>query len=218
MLIQSLRSKLYFVTPDPPPETRELCALVRAAVQGGVGIVQYRAKGRTTAQMLRDAAALLQVLRRVSVPLIINDRADVALAVGADGVHVGQDDMPVDVTRRLMGPKAIIGATCRSLAQATEAEAHTASYVSIGPVFATTTKPELAPVGAELIGQVRLRITIPICAIGGITPLNMAELAPVNPDLVAVVTAISTAPDPQEAAQELSDAIREQLRTRPMVP
>lgn len=167
MQIHALKSRLYYLTPDPTPETSELCALVQQAVEGGVGMVQYRAKGLSTARMLCDARALLAFLRPARVPLLINDRLDVALAACADGVHVGQDDMPVEVARRMMGPRAIIGVTCKTLAQAAAAQRHAASYVSVGPVFPSPTKPTLPAIGLERLSQTRLQVSLPICAIGG---------------------------------------------------
>jgi len=203
MEIISLKSKIYFITPDPPPDTAALCALVREVIRGGAGMIQYRAKATTTARMVQDAAALLELTRPAGVPLLINDRVDVALAVGADGVHVGQEDMPVDISRRIMGPKAIIGASCSTLAEAVAAERNTASYVAFGPVFHSPTKPDLPAIGLDPIMRARNNISVPICVIGGITADNIAQLQPVNPELVAVVSCISEAPNPRAATREL---------------
>jgi len=216
--IVSLKSKIYFITPDPLPDTQALRALVKGVIRGGVGIVQYRAKGLSTAQMVQDAAALVQLTRPAGIPLIINDRLDVALAVGADGVHVGADDMPVDISRRIMGPRAIVGVTCERLDDALEAERHAASYVAFGPIFASPTKSELPPIGLELIEQARSRVSLPICAIGGINASNLSQLTPVNPDLVAIVSAIAGADDPSEATRELVELANQHLPHRIVGP
>ena len=196
-------SPIYYVTPGGLPEPARLVALVREVLRARVGVVQYRAKEATTQRMYEDTRALLAVTRLARVPLIVNDRVDVALAAGADGVHVGQTDLPVAVARRLMGPYAVLGVTVDTVEQARQAERDGASYVAVGPVFPSPTKPECPAIGPASVAAMRGAVQIPVCAIGGITAENLAALADAAPDLVAVISAINEAPNPGMAAREL---------------
>jgi len=204
-----LRSKVYYLTPADPVPQHELLARVRTVLNAGVGAVQYRAKDRTTAAMVQEAKALVDLTRAVGVPLIVNDRVDVALAVGADGIHVGQEDMPVADTRRLMGPYAIVGVTAPDPLQARQAEQAVATYVSCGPVFASLTKPDKPPVGPEAVQRLQNAISVPVCAIGGINEETIYQLADVNPALIAICAAINDAPDPGQAARRLVELAEE---------
>lgn len=196
-------SPIYYLTPGEATPTARLVDLVREVLRARVGVVQYRAKNATTRQMYEDTRALLAVTRPARVPLIVNDRVDVALAAGADGVHVGQTDLPVAVTRRLIGPYAVLGVTVENTEQARQAERDGASYVAVGPVFPSPTKPEYAAIGPASVAEMRNAVRIPVCAIGGITAENLAALEVAAPDLVAVVSAINDAPSPGAAAREL---------------
>ena len=196
-------SPIYYLTPSELPEPARLVALVREVLRARVGVVQYRAKDTTTRRRYEDAVALLALTRPARVPLIINDRVDVALAAGADGVHLGQSDLPVAVARRLLGPYAVLGVTVANADQARQAEREGASYVAVGPVFPSPTKPEYPAVGPASVAAMRRAVAIPVCAIGGITADNLPALADAAPDLVAVISAINDAPDPAAAAREL---------------
>ncbi len=207
-MIKGLRSKLYYLTPAQATPRNELLALVATVLSAGVGIVQYRAQDRTTARMVQEAEALLHLTRRAGVPLIINDRVDVALAVGADGVHIGQEDMSPPYARRLLGPYAIIGVTAPEVALARRAE-QVATYISCGPVFASPTKPDKPPVGPAAVQQVQNAVSLPVCAIGGINEETIYQLAEVNPALVAVASAINDAPHPGRAARQLVELCEE---------
>ncbi len=206
MPLPCLKSKLYFILPAGLP-TPELLRLVEAAVSGGVGMVQYREKAKPTRQMIEEAVRILQLTRPASVPLIINDRADVALAVEAEGVHVGQEDMPVAAARRLLGPCAIVGATTPDAQSVEIAEREGASYAAIGPIFTSPTKPEKAAVGIEAVHRTQQVTRLPVCAIGGINETNIRELVPENVALYAVVSAISSADDPEAATARLVSTI-----------
>ncbi|MCD6352432.1 MAG: thiamine phosphate synthase [Armatimonadetes bacterium] len=196
MLSHVLRSRLYAITPVNLAGTGELADFVKALVAGGVGLIQYRAKGLTARQMVEDCQRILHITRPARVPLLVDDRVAVALAVGAEGVHVGVTDMPVAYTRRLMGPHAIVGATTQTPELARQAEQGGASYVSVGPMFATPTAPEKTPVGPQRIAEVRAACKLPVCAIGGITDYDTLEqVALARPDLVAVVRALAEAED-----------------------
>ena len=210
-MITTIRSRVYFITPAETRTTSEIVELVRAAVQGGAGLIQYRVKGCPTSHMIQQAQALVRITRPAHVPLIINDRVDVALAVGADGVHVGAEDMPPAFTRRLMGPHAIVGVTAPELAQAHAAERDAATYVSCGPIFASPTKPEKAPVGVLRLLRLREALSVPVCAIGGITEETLPALAQANPSLVAVSSAIAQADDPRRTTRRLVELAEQYL-------
>ncbi len=170
-------------------------------------MVQLRLKGATTRQWVSLAEAVLAACRREGIPLIINDRVDVCLAVGANGVHLGQDDMPVRIARRLLGPAAVIGATTQTPRLAGAAQAAGASYVAVGPMFRSPTKPEKEPIGPGRAFEVKNAVSVPVCAIGGIGQGNILEVAAAGADLFAVVSAIAEAEAPAEAAQALANAL-----------
>jgi len=202
MPLPCLKSKLYFILPAGLASP-ELLRLVEAAISGGVGMIQYREKAKPARQMIEEAVRILQLTRPASVPLIINDRTDVALAAEAEGVHVGQEDMPVAMARRLLGPCAIVGATTPDAQSVEIAEREGASYVAIGPIFASPTKPGKAAVGVEAVHRTQQITRLPVCAIGGINEMNIRELVPENVGLYAVVSAISSADDPQASTARL---------------
>ena len=207
-------SPIYYVTPGELPEPARLVALVREVLRARVGVVQYRAKEATTQRMYEDTRALLAVTRPTRVPLIVNDRVEVALAVGADGVHVGQEDLPANVVRRMMGPAAIVGVTADEPRLARQAERNGASYVACGAIFPSPSKPEEGVIGVAGARAVQQAVSIPVCVIGGITAENLPQLRPVDPELVAVIAAINDAPAPGQAAAELVELCRTQLPPR----
>jgi thiamine-phosphate pyrophosphorylase len=186
-----------------------LAELARLVAAGGATLVQLRDKQSDTRAMVAEARAIKSALAPLHVPLIINDRVDVALAAQADGVHVGQDDMAVADARRLLGPGAIIGLSIKTLAQAEEAPVDLLDYVGIGGVFATTSKDNtsapIGPPGLARIAEVfrRRAPKFPLCAIAGIDATNAASAIAAGADGVAVISALSLARDPQAAAREL---------------
>ncbi len=197
--------RLYLVADvDITPRDGISSSLVEEAVRGGVTMVQLRAKGLETREFLELATRMASVLKRRAIPLIINDRVDIALACGADGVHLGQDDMTPDKARELLGSSKIIGVSVNTLKEAQEAERLGADYVGLGPIYATSTKdtelPVLGPEGIRRIGQ---KIGIPIIAIGGISASNAADVMKAGAAGIAVVSAILGAPDTRLAAAEL---------------
>ncbi|HOW86890.1 MAG TPA: thiamine phosphate synthase [Candidatus Aminicenantes bacterium] len=206
---------LYLVADAGYAAGRDLAGLVDAAVDGGVTIVQLRAKslgGAAFAALASDVAARLA---RRGVPLLINDRVDVALACGAAGVHLGQDDLPVAAARRLLGPRGIIGLSVNTAEEARRAERDGADYVGAGPAFATSTKQtELAVLGPAGIGRIKAAVRLPVVAIGGIGAAGAAEMAAAGADGVAVVSAILGAPDARRAAEELKRAFEIQPKRR----
>ena len=184
-------------------------ALARAVAAGGATVLQLRDKEDTTRVMIARAKAIIAALAGSGVPVLVNDRVDVALATSAAGVHLGQEDMPAKAARRLLGEKAIVGITVRSEAEAREAPLDFADYVGVGGVFSTVSKDNTTdPIG--LAGLTRLaailrrrRPGIPIVAIAGITAANAADIVAAGADGVAVISALAKAKDPKAAAQEL---------------
>jgi thiamine-phosphate pyrophosphorylase len=199
---------LYLVADVDFAAGRDLAYLAGEAVLGGVTIVQLRAKGSGTREFLELAVRMAAVLKKRSVPLIINDRADIAMACGADGVHLGQDDMPLDKARQLLGKSKIIGVSANTLKEARDAERQSADYIGLGPIYATSTKDTDLPVlGPEGIRRIRKKIGIPIIAIGGINAGNAAEVRKAGAAGLAVVSAILGTPDPRSAAANLKKAL-----------
>lgn len=197
-----LNSRIYFITPAGM-EKNHLLKLVEAAVAGGAGMIQYREKDKSARQMIDEVCGLLELCRPARVPVIVNDRVDVALAAGADGVHLGVDDMPLDMARRLLGPEPIIGATTPTTELVKAAETQGASYVAIGAIFPSPTKPEKAAVGREVIARAKAATGLPVCAIGGINGENIGLIAGEKIALYAVLSAISGAADPQATTADL---------------
>jgi thiamine-phosphate pyrophosphorylase len=192
------------VTDRRAAGSRDLLDIVRAAIAGGTSIVQLREKDADTRAMLEMGRALLDLTRPAGIPLIVNDRIDVALALDAEGVHVGQDDMPADIARRLIGPDRILGVSAETEAQAREAEASGADYLGVGTVFATPSKADTgAPIGLEGLRAIAQASSVPILAIGGISAENTAAIAAAGAHGVAVISAIISANDPQAAARTL---------------
>jgi len=200
--------RLCLVTDSALCGERGVLAVVEAAARGDVSCVQLREKALDTRAFVERARALKALLAPRGVPLIINDRVDVALACGADGVHVGQSDMPPQDVRRLM-PRALIGLSIEALAQLPAAELAPVDYYGISPVFATGTKADAAPaLGLEGLREIRARTARALVAIGGIHAGNAAAVMAAGADGLAVVSALCAAPDPAAAARLLRDSMR----------
>jgi len=183
-------------------------AVVAAAVAGGATMVQLRDKRGTTREQLQAARRLQALLGPLDIPLIINDRVDIALAVDADGVHVGQDDMPAEEARRLIGPERILGLTLRTEAQARVLDAATVDYAGVGPIRPTTTKADaLAPRDVAGFAEFRRLVPVPTVAIGGIVPDLAGPLLRAGADGIAVAAAIAGAADPAAAARCFAQSI-----------
>jgi thiamine-phosphate pyrophosphorylase len=199
---------------------RALDELARLAVVGGATLIQLRDKHGSTRRMIEEARAIRAALAGTGVPLVINDRVDVALVAQADGVHVGEDDMRVEDARRLLGPKAIIGLSIKTVALAEAAPIDALDYVGVGGVYATTSKDNPnRPIGLgglrDIVAAFRARKRdLPICGIAGIDAGNGRDVIAAGADGVAVISALSMNPDPQAAARELRGIVDAALAQR----
>jgi thiamine-phosphate pyrophosphorylase len=186
-------SGYYFITDEKLSKAGALRD-IQAAVAAGVRVVQYRSKTSDTGKMQQEALALKKICRRVA--FIINDRIDIALAVNADGVHVGQEDMPCPIARDLLGPKKIIGVTVHTVAQALQAEKDGANYLGVGPIFETATKKDAGePTGIQLLREIKKQSKLPLAAIGGITLENAPSVIAAGADAICAISAVVTRED-----------------------
>ena len=200
--------RLYLVTDQPSLKGRTLIDVVRAAVQGGVTCVQLREKHANSRDFYAQAVALMDLLRPLNVPLIINDRLDIALACGAHGVHLGQSDLPVHAARKMLPPEVFIGWSVETLEEVAQSAALPVDYLGVSPVFATPTKTDTAtPWGLEGLQRVRALTPLPLVAIGGIHLHNATQVIQAGADSLAVVSAICSADDPRAASRQLRELI-----------
>lgn len=203
---------LYLVTDRGLSLGRKTVNIVAAAVRGGITCVQLREKELSTREFIAEARAVKALLAGLErhIPLIINDRLDVALAVEADGVHLGQNDMPISYARRIAGDTLIIGISVESVQDAVTAEAAGADYLGISPVFATPTKSDTAaPLGLTGVQAIRAAVSLPLVGIGGINQTNAAAVLQAGANGVAVVSAIVAASCPRSAAAALYQQIKQ---------
>jgi thiamine-phosphate pyrophosphorylase len=197
-------SGLYAVTPEWG-DTGRLLQAVGLCLEGGVRWVQYRNKGGDVAQQHEQASELLALCRRFGARLIVNDNLRLADLIDADGVHLGKDDASVREARIILGPKKIIGVSCyNSLQQALEAEAAGADYVAFGSFFVSGTKPAAVAAPLPLLQEAKRQLTIPVVAIGGITPDNAGQLIEAGADALAVIAALFDSPDIKATAQQFA--------------
>ena len=181
---------IYLVTDEACLHGRPLLKCVEEALAAGVTLVQYRAKAADGGVLYTEACRLKELCDKYSVPLIINDRLDIALAVGAAGVHLGQDDLPCAVARRLVGEDFIIGVSAHNPAEAVQAVSEGADYLGCGAVFGTATKHDVAKLGLENLRAIRKAVAVPMVGIGGITADNYAEVLATGADGAAIVSGI----------------------------
>lgn len=196
---------LYAITDDHLIAPGQLYHAVEQAILGGCRMVQYRSK-HPHREHRKEATALLELCRRHQVPLIINDDAILAREIGADGVHVGKDDLALHHARQILGSEAIIGVSCyNSLELALQAQQQGASYVAFGSFFPSQIKPDAVRPDLELVNHARKQLTIPIIAIGGINAVNGGALVRAGVDMLAVISALFSSDDIQQAGRQLSD-------------
>lgn len=206
---KKLDLSLYVITGDRFSRGRPLTQVVHEAIKGGATVIQLREKEFAARRLVEVGREIRKITREHNVTFIVNDRADVAAAVDADGVHLGQDDLPVSAARKILGPGKLIGVSTHSVEQALQAEKDGADYIGVGPVFETSSKDAVcAPVGLELVREVSRLVSIPKVAIGGIKLNNVPDVMSAGADGVAVITAVVAAPDVEKAARELKDALR----------
>jgi thiamine-phosphate pyrophosphorylase len=210
MKLNNVDYSLYLVTDRGLARSRSTLEIVSAAVRGGATVVQLREKDCSTRDFIEQGLAIKEFLKDRGVPLIINDRLDVAQAVKADGVHLGQTDMPLEMARKILGDSMIIGISAESLQDAIEAETGGADYLGVSPIYATPTKTDTAPpLGLEGLREIRKAVRLPLVGIGGLNRDNVAEVIRSGAEGVAVVSAIVAAEDPQAAAEVLKQIILE---------
>lgn len=199
---------LYFIN-DSRLTKKNNTADIRAAVKGGVKIVQYREKEKSTKDMVSEAKEMKKVCDKKGALFLVNDRVDVCLAVDADGVHLGNDDMPYEAARRILGAK-IIGLTVHDAGEAADAEKKGADYIGVSPIFETKTKPDAGkPAGLGLIEEVKNRVKIPVVAIGGINKENLASVIKAGADSAVAISAIVTKDDVEKEVKGFIEMIRE---------
>lgn len=199
-----LNLKLYLVTNRGQHSEASFLAQIEAALGGGVTCVQLREKETTSRDFYQLALKVKVLTDAHHVPLIINDHLDIALAIDAAGVHLGQSDLSVTIARRLMGPDKIIGISTKTLDQALSAEANGADYLGVGAIFPTTTKVITQPTSRETLKQIAETVEIPVVAIGGISEKNISQLIGTGIAGVAVVSAIMASENPKKSAEQLA--------------
>ena len=197
--------RLYVITDEKVSRGRSHLQVAEAAILGGADVLQLRDKEASSGRLYRVALRLRKLTRDAKVPLIVNDRLDIALAADADGAHVGQDDLPASVARDVLGPGRILGVSVTTVEEALLAEKDGADYLGVGPVFeARGTKPDSGePLGVGLIARIRGRCRLPIVAIGGIDAENARKVREAGADAAAVISAIVAADDIVQAARRL---------------
>lgn len=200
---------LYLVTDKNLSKGRSNLKVVEAAARGGITCVQFRDKEIDDRIFLAEAKELKRLLTAFSLPLIINDRVEIAGEVGAQGLHLGQGDMPISMARRILGSSITIGVSAESLEDAVRAEQDGADYIGVSPVFPTNTKKDIgAPLGLEGIKEIRRRVKIPLVGIGGINLGNAAQVIQAGADGIAVVSAIVSSTSPEEASRALLQKVQ----------
>jgi len=193
-----LRGRIVFIA-DLDSLAGRLVPVVEACLEGGVKMVQLRGKNQSDRHLYGRGVALREMTTAAGAHLFVNDRVDLALALEADGVHLGQEDLPVSVVKGL-SRDCIVGKTCRTPESAEEAQGQGADYVSVGAMFPSLTKPSVPVVGLERLGQIKGRVQVPVCAIGGINAANLREVLRAGADFVAVISALSGAEEPRKTA------------------
>jgi len=212
--LKGFDTSLYFITDSTGFSETEFLQRIEAALQGGVSFMQIREKERTTQEYLALAKKVHALTLQYGVPLIVDDRLDVAMAVDAEGVHLGQSDMPVATARKLWGQEKIIGATAKTVEQAQEAYNQGADYLGVGAIYPTTTKVKTVLTSVDTLRDICKAVPIPVNAIGGLNKENIDVLKGVPIAGICVVSAIMKAEDPKVAAEQLRESMGSKLRMR----
>jgi thiamine-phosphate pyrophosphorylase len=200
--------RLHVITDTTLQRRYSHAELAELAIRGGADTIQYRSKSSEIRRMIREAGEVRDICNHYGIPFIVNDRVDLCLAVDADGVHLGLEDMPVPLARRILGPEKLIGGTVRNRTQLEEAAGESADYVGLGPIFGTISKRvDVDPLGLEIVREVSRDSPIPVIAIAGITSLNAREVFDAGAHGVAVIGAVCCADDVAGAASALRRAL-----------
>ena len=207
--MKNFDTRLYLITDSTDYSLDEFLFRVEEAIKGGVTLLQLREKERTTREYIDLAERVHKITTRYNVPLIIDDRVDVALAVGAEGVHLGMSDMPVSVARKLMGEDKIIGATAKTVPVAEEAFSQGADYLGVGAIFPTTTKVKTVLTKTETLKDITEAVPIPVNAIGGLNKDNIDVLKGIKISGICVVSAIMKAENPKQETENLIKRAKE---------
>lgn len=201
--MRKLDLSLYVISGQCFTRDRTILTVMKEALLGGATVIQLREKNMTAREMVEVGTKLQIMAREYGAKFIINDCVDVALAIDADGVHLGQDDLPVSMARAILGPKKIIGLSTHCLEQVLAASSLPLDYLGVGPVFTTPTKPDAQPVGLELVSNASRQLKLPFVAIGGIDETNVAQVLAAGAKNVAVIRAVVAADDVAEATRRL---------------
>lgn len=208
-----LKLGLYLVTDERLSRGRTTAEIVRAAIRGGIDVVQLRGKDLPAREQLAIGRELRAITREAGVLFIVNDRVDLALALDADGVHVGQDDLPAEIARQLVGPDRIVGVSAATIPEALAARDAGADYLGVGAIYDTATKLDAgAATGPQLLSTIAGAVDLPLVAVGGINATNVAEVIAAGAVGAAIVSAIVSADDPEVAARDLQRRITAALR------
>lgn len=206
-------SKLYFITDSSDYDEEEFLYRVEEALKGGATLLQLREKDKTTREYIDIAVKVHNISKKYNVPLIIDDRVDVALAVEAEGVHLGQSDMPVSIARKILGDGYIIGATTKTVPQALEAYEQGADYLGVGAIYPTTTKVKTVITPVDTLKDICKAVPIKVNAIGGLNKSNIDVLKGVDIDGICVVSAIMKAENPKRETEILLDMVNNDLKS-----
>lgn len=207
--MKHLDTSLYFITDSTGLSEEEFLRRTEEALWGGVTLLQLREKNRTTREYMSLAEQVHGLTRRYGVPLLIDDRLDVAMAVDAEGVHLGQSDLPIHVARRILGADKIVGATAKTVPQAREAYEQGADYLGVGAIYPTTTKVKTVLTSTDTLRDICAAVPIPVNAIGGLNKTNIDVLCGIPIAGICVVSAIMKADDPRQAAIDLRERAKE---------
>lgn len=203
---------LYAIVDASVTPRQQLPLLAQQVIEGGAVLVQYRDKEATSAQLDKTARAILAVCQPANIPLVLNDHPQRCIEVGADGVHLGRDDMTIAKARALLGPGKLIGASCYNDIQlAIDAEQHGANYVAFGAIYSSSTKPGAQPASLKTLSSAKQSIRIPIVAIGGITPDNGRAVVDAGADMIAAISGLTQSAQPTRSAQLYSNLYKTKL-------
>ncbi len=210
--MKNIKLSLYAITDENLLKDKNLADFIEQAILGGADIIQYRAKTKSSREMYKEANLIKKICDKYKIPLIINDRVDIALSVDADGVHVGQDDLDVEVVRRLIGFNKILGLSTKNIEQVEQANHLPVDYIGFGSIFPTSTKENAKLAGIEELKKV-LKISVqPVVAIGGINEKNIQEVLNIGCENIAVVSAIFKNNDVQKNTKNLKEIIKSKRR------